>query len=140
MLPPGEGWPGCRLCSSPGRLVSSPDGPLPRGGNSSDPTHGSSSSLRSGPCRNVPAGPTSQAVCHSARRRYTTTRTVQPLQVGLTLSSYLGVDEVAYCRRYFAMHSLVEDVVVRAGKLLELQRIDLFGVGAHRIDRGDRII
>ena len=53
----------------------------------------------------------------------------------MTLSSCLTVDEVDDGRRHLAMHRLVENVVVRAGKLLELQRVYLFCVGAHRVDR-----
>jgi hypothetical protein len=59
---------GLRPALSPGEPVSSPDGPLSCGGSSSGPTFGSSSSLRSGLCPIVPAGPTSQAVCHSTWR------------------------------------------------------------------------
>jgi hypothetical protein len=40
----------------------------------------------------------------------------------------------------FAMHGLIEDVVVRAGKLLQLQRLYLFSVRAHRVDGRDRIV
>lgn len=54
----------------------------------------------------------------------------------MTLSALCELDD---CRRHFAMHRLVEDVV-RTGKFLELQRVYLLSVSAHCADRRDRIV